>query len=57
MPALERATRRVHCGDIEAEDVTARNSHAIISRRRRSRRPPVAVEASVPEGTSRHNQI
>ena len=51
MPALERATRRVHCGDIEAEDVTARNSRAIIPRRRPARRPTVAVDASDPEST------
>ncbi len=49
--AVIRAIRRVHTSGIKVEVVSARSSHAIISRRRRSRRPPVAVLASVPRLT------
>ena len=46
-----RAIRRVHTSGIKVEVVSARSSHAIISRRRPARRPPVAVLASVPRLT------
>ncbi len=47
-----RAIRRVHTSGIKVEVVSARSSHAIISRRRPARRPPVAFVASVPKSTS-----
>ena len=49
MPALVRAIRRVRCRGIEVEGVSARDSRAIVARRGRSRRPIIAVDASVPE--------
>ena len=52
MPTLVRAIRRVHCRGIEFEVVSARDSRAIVARRGRSRRPLVAVDASVPESSA-----
>ncbi len=52
MPALVRAIRRVHCRGIEFEVVSARDSRAIVARRGRSRRPIIAVDASVPESST-----
>ncbi len=52
MPTLVRAIRRVHCRGIEFEVVSARDSRAIAARRGRSRRPIIAVDASVPESSA-----
>ncbi len=49
MPTLVRANRRMRTRCIEAEVVSARDSCAIDARRGRSRRPVIAVDASVPE--------
>ncbi len=49
MPTLVRANRRMRTRCIEAEVVSARDSCAIDARRGRSRRPIIAVDASVPE--------
>ena len=49
--AVIRAIRRVHASSIKVEVVSARRSHAVISRTRATRRPPVAVDASVPRLT------
>ncbi len=57
MPATVRAIRRVNRRLMESEVVSARDSRAIIASRRRPRRPPVAVLASVPESTSSHGRV
>ena len=52
MPALDRAIRRVHRRGSEPEVVSARDSRAIVTRRGRSRRPNIAVDASEPESNA-----
>ncbi len=56
MPALVRATRRVDYRIIECEVVTTKDGSTIEASRRSTRRPPVAVPASVPESTSSNGQ-
>ena len=55
--AFVRAIRRVDSCSIKIEVVSARDSRAISVSRRTSRRPIVAVDASVPESTSSHGRV
>ncbi len=52
MPAIVRAERRVNRRLIECEAVSAGRSDTVITRTRASQRPPVAVDARAPEGST-----